>query len=97
MTLRQANKASFSHGGSESYNTYCISPFSIYRLTLDHPPLNTIGKGKVMLVYSGTPIVPKLGGHEGGVTQRSVPTMSLKLQNLTGHCDLVRHFWPYLP
>ena len=28
-----------------------ISPFSIYRLMLDHPPLNTIGKGKVMLVY----------------------------------------------
>ncbi len=28
-----------------------ISPFSIYRLMLDHPPLNTIWKGKVMLVY----------------------------------------------
>ena len=28
-----------------------ISPFSIYRLMLDHPLLNTIGKGKVMLVY----------------------------------------------
>ena len=28
-----------------------ISPFSIYWLMLDHPPLNTIGKGKVMLVY----------------------------------------------
>ncbi len=27
------------------------SPFSIYWLMLDHPPLNTIGKGKVMLVY----------------------------------------------
>ncbi len=29
----------------------CNSPFSIYRLMLDYPPLNTIGKGKVMLVY----------------------------------------------
>ncbi len=28
-----------------------ISPFSIYRLMLDHPPLNTIWKGKVMLAY----------------------------------------------
>ncbi len=33
---------------------YCVlynSPFSIYRLMLDHPPLNTIWKGKVMLAY----------------------------------------------
>ncbi len=28
-----------------------ISPFSVYRLMLDHPPLIPIWKGKVMLVY----------------------------------------------
>ncbi len=28
-----------------------INPFSLYRLMLDHPPLNTVWKGKVMLVY----------------------------------------------
>ncbi len=27
------------------------SPFSVYKLMLDHPPLNPIWKGKVMLVY----------------------------------------------
>ncbi len=27
------------------------SPFSLCRLMLDHPPLNTVYKGKVMLVY----------------------------------------------
>ncbi len=27
------------------------SPFSLYRLMLDNPPLNTVWKGKVMLVY----------------------------------------------
>ena len=27
------------------------SPFSVYRLMLDHPPLNTVWKGKVMLAY----------------------------------------------
>ncbi len=35
-----------------------ISPFSIYRLILDYPPLNYIWKGKVMLVYWERPIVP---------------------------------------
>ncbi len=28
-----------------------ISPFSLYRLRLDHPPLNTVWEGKLMLVY----------------------------------------------
>ncbi len=27
------------------------SPFSLYRLSLDHPPLNIVWKGKLMLVY----------------------------------------------
>ncbi len=27
------------------------SPFSLYRLMLDHPPLNTVWKGKLMLLY----------------------------------------------
>ncbi len=36
------------HWGSTNWHT---SPFSLYRLMLDHSPLNTIGKGKVMLVY----------------------------------------------
>ena len=35
-----------------------ISPFSLYRLMLDHPPLNTVWKGKVMLVYWERTIVP---------------------------------------
>ncbi len=33
------------------HNVILTSPFSVYRLMLDHPPLNPIWKGKVVLVY----------------------------------------------
>ena len=35
----------------EVTNQCHFSPFSLYRLMLDHPPLNTVWKGKLMLVY----------------------------------------------
>ncbi len=41
-----------------------ISPFSIYRLMLDHPPLNTIRKGQVMLAYWERTIEPGSTGLE---------------------------------
>ncbi len=54
--LKWTSRQTMQHNGmprAEVATTWCvtISPFSLYRLMLDHLPLNTVWKGKVMLVY----------------------------------------------
>ena len=91
MLLRQKKTSKFIV--FRTNNRYCDSVPS---------PLTTApheGQGPSMK-YHSVPLAPapaKLGGHKSGVTQRSAPITPLKLQSLRGHCDLVRHFWPYLP
>ncbi len=73
-------------------NDQSLSPFSVYRLMLDHPPLNPIWKGKVMLVYWERTIVLPIHSWDPGASCITWRPLPLWWRETSLICDVMPQF-----